>query len=467
VFAKSVSSSTSVATLRKLVNGSELATANLGEDSIAWHADVPNGISAVFSSPAIAPNGKLYVATAGAENTPGNAKVFCFDTGASGEAFWPSFRANPQNTGNVQDNKWTTNATATAVSITTFLPTYSNGLNQAYAVNNAGTAVGFRTYPNSPNSYYGACYWSTTPNSSGNSPFYMNEVYTGDNGFVFGISDANQCVGVEQYFGVWRGVAWSSLTAYPTLLPLPTGFGSSSDAYQICIATSGTVPLAVGDALNSSGFSRAVQWDRSNPSNLGVNLGTLASVSGVNSYAYAVNSRNWVVGKSQTAAGSVYAAFAMPQRQTPQITISDDNLSGGDGAVATAINGINQIAGGSKNGANGEHAWIWQVSFTNSVRTTTKKDLGAISGGTSRAASINNRGHVVGYYTVSGVNRAFIWLPGWTTIKDLRTFLSSSDAANWSQLFSATGITDDGCIVGYGNWSGSTQPTGFCIRVKP
>jgi hypothetical protein len=74
---------------------------------------------------------------------------------------------------------------------------------------------------------------------------------------------------------------------------------------------------------------------------------------------------------------------------------------------------------------------------------------------------------VVGYYTVSGVTKAFIWLPGWTTIKDLWTFLSTTDRGNWTILSYATGITDDGCVVGYGEKYGNTGVIGFSIRVKP
>jgi hypothetical protein len=222
-------------------------TTQLGNDTLAWHED-PNtnpslsGISAVFSSPAVAPDGKVYVATAGNQGTSspsGSGRVVCFSTGISGNSFWPNFRGNQFNTGNVQDNKWTTNTTP-SLSITALLSPFTPDVPQAYGVNNAGIAVGFRTYPSSPSSYYGPCNWSTTPNVSGNYPNFMTEIYPGDPNFVYGVSDANQAAGVERYTNTWRAVMWTNITPYiiPKLLPLPTGFSSSSDAYQISEARS-------------------------------------------------------------------------------------------------------------------------------------------------------------------------------------------------------------------------------------
>jgi hypothetical protein len=133
--------------------------------------------------------------------------------------------------------------------------------------------------------------------------------------------------------------------------------------------------LVVGYGHNPSGFYHAIQWDANNPTTPGTDLGSLSGLPSASSFAYAVNSRNWVVGYSGKA-------FAMPQRPLNllHITSPDDNLSGSDLAVATAINNFNQIAGGSANGATAEDAWIWQVDLNNNTRTTTKKDLGAISG---------------------------------------------------------------------------------------
>jgi hypothetical protein len=131
------------ATLYNFNNGSGIDSAPIGKDTIAWHADPVNGgMSAILSSPAIALNGNIYVATAGADNNAsppaptGGGAIYCFATGTSSQGFWPNFRGNVYNTGNVQDNKWTTNS-AFAVSITTLLAGY-NATCQAFAVNKFG-----------------------------------------------------------------------------------------------------------------------------------------------------------------------------------------------------------------------------------------------------------------------------------------------------------------------------------------
>jgi probable HAF family extracellular repeat protein len=131
--------------------------------------------------------------------------------------------------------------------------------------------------------------------------------------------------------------------------------------------------------------------------------------------------------------------------------------------MARAVNGPGQIVGETANGATPTHAWIW---FRNPDGTLENKDLGVLSGGTvSHAAAINNRGQVVGTANVSGgATIPFIWVPGWTAIKDLRSFLSAADQAIWTQLQTATGISDDGTVVGTGMKNGVS--VGFTMRPK-
>jgi hypothetical protein len=52
-------------------------------------------------------------------------------------------------------------------------------------------------------------------------------------------------------------------------------------------------------------------------------------------------------------------------------------------------------------------------------------------------------------------------------MQELRNFLSTTDKSTWTELNVASGITDDGIVVGYGKISGSTATWGFAVKPKP
>jgi hypothetical protein len=182
VFAKSVNKdSPHAATLRKISNGTQVDTAAVGNDTLAWHThpDDGGGIDAVFSSPAISASGKLYVATAGSDSggTPtGAGSITCFDTGTSAPGFWPNYRGNQYNTGNVQDNRWTTNSAANTAASIAALSTYpSSGESKAYSINKLNTVVGYMPYTG----HSAACDWA----NAGGYPSRMT--YWGGWGFYY------------------------------------------------------------------------------------------------------------------------------------------------------------------------------------------------------------------------------------------------------------------------------------------
>jgi hypothetical protein len=51
-------------------------------------------------------------------------------------------------------------------------------------------------------------------------------------------------------------------------------------------------------------------------------------------------------------------------------------------------------------------------------------------------------------------------------MKDLRSFMSASDQAIWTELTTATAITEDGTVIGYGKRYDSAYSTGFAIKPK-
>ena len=86
------------------------------------------------------------------------------------------------------------------------------------------------------------------------------------------------------------------------------------------------------------------------------------------------------------------------------------------------------------------HATIW-----NGITPT---DLGTLGGSSSLATGINDSGQVVGYSYISGDSayHATIW--NGITPTDLNSFLSVSEVnAGWV-LIAATGINDNGWVVG-------------------
>lgn len=436
-------------------NGStftQVSETNLDAEDITHHSE----IQTQFSNLALTPDGRLYSASASSPQQTGAAgKLWCFQTGSSGYSFWPKFRGNTYNTGSVQDSAWTAYTVAgTSASISNLVSYPTSGNNQAAAVNILGKTVGLIPY----SGHTAASAWTMGTQY----PSQMTGLSAGYyyNFIAYGLNDNNQAVGAQTMdgYGTVHALYWSSLTATPTDLARPSGF-TDANAYEI-----NRNGMIVGDGKNSSGLWRALRWNTS--SSTPADLQTLGgSGSGLQSYAYGVSARGWTVGKSQSTSGGVFRGFAInPINST--LSNSRDSLSPSDQSEAHSINGLGQIVGGSKNGATAEHAWMWSVNFDGSISS---KDIGTLNGGTSsRALSINNRGQIVGWASTSGgATAAFIWIPGWNAVRDLKSFLSSADASNWSELTVATGITDEGMVVGYGKLSGSSYTTGFALKPKP
>jgi probable HAF family extracellular repeat protein len=168
-------------------------------------------------------------------------------------------------------------------------------------------------------------------------------------------------------------------------------------------------------------------------------------------------------------------------------------MEGGNQCTARAVNRVGQVIGAANTVHSIPHAFIWQEgTFT---------DLGVLSAGTQSAAlAINNGGHVVGYGDAGGPNQAFLWRDGKmrqigfslefpntyaTAINDHGEIVGhgfradfkaravrfvdgnvialESEVVNPDQwiLDRATGINEDGVIVGWGHYKG--KKTGFML----
>lgn len=430
---------------------------SVGSETFNYHMDYddthrdttqfPNGgISSPFSSATIGSDGKLYTVVSFTH------QLTCL-AAPSGYSFWPGYRANQFGTGSAQDNKWTTNTLAgTTASITTLSsPGVGNSL--AYQVNSKARSVGSGT---ASSGLITGAWWTTTspygtllPISSASYDYVGN-----------GINNNNQAVGnwSTNGQGPQFAVYWASLTTTAAEIPRPDSTYTQSHANSINVDG-----YIAGDALNSSSKYHAMRWhdkDQNGSYIAAIDLGTLGS-SSLQSYGYGVSPRDWSVGKSQSVAGGVYHAFATPPNRV--ITGTSDNLNPNDQGEAHAMNGTGQIVGSSKNGTTAEHAWIWYINTDGTIST---KDLGTLGGTTSRALGINNRGHVVGWsYRSDGSVAAFIWVPGWSVMQELRNFLSSTDKTSWPNVSIAYGVSDDGTVVGYGSNGGYSR--GFAVKPKP
>jgi probable HAF family extracellular repeat protein len=184
--------------------------------------------------------------------------------------------------------------------------------------------------------------------------------------------------------------------------------------------------------------------DRWCPSYTITDLGTFG---GRQSYAYAINSLNEVIGQAEVASGPNHAFFYNGS-MTDLGTESGDVYS-----RATAINDSHQVVGLSGSGVNNEvsHAVMW---LSIGPPPTDMGNIGSTSNTTARA--INNAGQVVGDgYTAAGVDHAWLGQFGTIGLTDLNNE-PGVVGSGWV-LTQAWGINDNQQITGYGTINGLTH----------
>lgn len=277
-----------------------------------------------------------------------------------------------------------------------------------------------------------------------------------------GINNAGQVVGTSYTWGdVWRATLWSG-TTITDLGTLPGGSysaafainnagqiagastrGGDADSYLHPTLWSGGTVRELGEwgiatginnagqvvgysAYNSSTMglvTRATLWSGGTP----VDLGTLG---GNSSEARGINDAGQVVGYSEKAD---YGAQAFLWNG---VTLASQGEA--RSIWAKGINNAGQVVGASY--VNGElEATLWSGA--------TETYLGHLGGHSSSANAINNAGQVVGYSsTPDGEGRATLW--NGVKATDLNSFMSLSNLdAGWV-MTEATGINDNGWIIG-------------------
>jgi len=198
---------------------------------------------------------------------------------------------------------------------------------------------------------------------------------------------------------------------------------------------------AGGQIVGYSGFSSntAFLYSGSGPM---TGLGNLPG--GNFSVANGINASGQIVGYAATATAPNYDAFLYNSGSATPTMIDLGTLPGGSHSVANGINAGGQIVG------YGDNATYGQVAFLYSGGTMSP--LGTLGGGDSWANAINDSGQVVGASNLTGnaASHAFLYSGGVMT--DLNTMIVGPSSVGW-QLEEATGINNEGQIVGYGLYS--------------
>jgi hypothetical protein len=340
----------------------------------------------------------------------------------------------------------------------------------AYAVNDAGTAVGVAyRYVSGTNKGYRAVRWdaSGTAIELGN----LGTDNSGSTGAdAYAVNNAGTVVGsAEKYIGGTnkgqRAVRWdASGTAATELGDLGTNSSGYTTARAYAVNDAGT---AVGSAnkyvSGTNKGDRAVRWDGSGTAatELG-NLGTDSS--GVTFVqAVAVNAAGTAVGRgnkyvSGTANGT--RAVRWDASGTVAIELGDlgTSSSGGTNAEATAVNAAGTAVGYAtkfvSGTSKGSRAVRWDASGT---AATELANLGTNSSGSTYAVAyaVNDAGTAVGstekYISGTSVGyRAVIWLPDTSAIDLNDLGVASVPAGGAWTLITAKALSADGWVAGEG-----------------
>ena len=168
--------------------------------------------------------------------------------------------------------------------------------------------------------------------------------------------------------------------------------------------------------------------------------------------------------------------------------ITDLSTLGGSGSTANGINNAGQVVGNSYTSSGIEHPFLYQNG--------SMIDLGTLSGSGSTANGINNAGQVVGTYTKSGIEHPFLYQNGgMIDLNPLDTSGSTAaginnagqvvgsaylgpyshaalyqngnptnlDAKGYYTSSYATGINDEGQVVGVSNETGIGYNTDYAV----
>ncbi len=253
--------------------------------------------------------------------------------------------------------------------------------------------------------------------------------------FGLAVSDGGVVVGCATNSS-GRLLAFSYVGGAISQLTTPDGLMSRADG----INNNGVI---AGSLLDSQGIRTPVYWQSNS-------IHTLPTPPGSDrGAATAINSFGKVVGEVH-ATGSARLRAAMWENGVYRDL---GLLPGGTTSFARQINDDGFVIGFGDTAASPAHAFLWSSSAG-------MVDLGTLGGPTSAAFDINNRGVIVGTsMTASGARHAFAYVNG-----QMRDLNDMGIAGPGWVLEVAASINDRGDIVGWGKFNGVQRA--FVLRAQ-
>ncbi len=257
-----------------------------------------------------------------------------------------------------------------------------------------------------------------------------------DTSFGYAINNSGQVVGYSEITATGHRSATLWDNGRITDLGADLGAVGSSVARDI-----NNLGQVVGSASFFGAFSEGFLWDSTG----GGAVGTL----GMGGSNLGINNNGVMVGHSFFFGDPDTASIAMPDDRGGYLT-ADLGPAGFNFSIATAINDNGMSVGHTNFGTDG--AWQAAIFTTDLMGPPTPPTLlGSLDGlNTSEANDVNDHGMIVGYSwdgTHSGLDsRAWAWTQG--TMYDLNNLLDEDSM--FSLLIEATGVNNNGDIVGYG-----------------
>jgi probable HAF family extracellular repeat protein len=329
----------------------------------------------------------------------------------------------------------TLSAKATTSYNFTLLPERSTS-SYTEAINNSGQVAGYAFNVN-----YSFTDRAALWNTINNTVDLLNPLDVTGSSYAKGINNSGQVVGFTLAGNnVSRATLWNTTNNSTTEL---SQFPSSANDIN-------NSALVVGSSTVND-VSRATLWNTTN--NSVTTLGTLDG--SLESYADAINDSGQVVGTSLLEYSNRATLWNTTNNSTTELGLLDGTSS----SYANDINNFGQVVGYSRDSSQGiNYATLWYGD--------TVTDLGSLGGSDSYASAINNSGLVVGTSSNNdGYQRAFLW--NGTNIVDLNSFLdASASSAGWV-LQTASGINDNGWIVGSAINTKSFISSNYLLSVTP
>lgn len=328
----------------------------------------------------------------------------------------------------------------------------SSVVSKAFGINQSGQVVGYSDAPTSGSAYYA---FRTEPNQPLNFATDNLGTFGGSQSVGYGINNSGQVVGYAYNSGNVAQHAFLYSGSGPKQDLSPLG-GGNSIAYGI--NDSGQI---VGDFGN--------QAFRTEP-NQPINLATDLLITTFNGWGQAsgINDSGEVVGTFTISYVQTWHAYRTAPNQSINLATDDLGTLGtlsGLQSYGTGINSSGQVVGYAQTNTGDWHAFLH--SGNGPINPATD-DLGTLGGTYSQANGINVKGQVVGYSYPSGDNapeHAFVY-NGSGAIQDLNNLVDPTSASGWT-LTDANAINDLGQIVGYGYVVGNGGERAFLLTPIP